>query len=116
LERVGECAARRHVGLAEPRQVGSYETKPFRELRDEIAKHVAGSGKAVQQQDRRHVLRPSFAIEDADAAGIHFPIRDCAHGTSCSTCLRCRMLSIESGPDPWIANKKIAARYKRSTS
>ncbi len=52
LERVGEGAACRHVGLPERRQVGSDEAKPVRELRDEIAEHVAGGGKAVQEEDR----------------------------------------------------------------
>jgi hypothetical protein len=63
LERVGEGAPRRHVRLPKPWQVGSDKAKPVRELRDEIAEHVDGGGKAVQQQDRWRVLRPGFAIE-----------------------------------------------------
>ena len=82
LECVDEGAPRRHVGLTEPRQIGSDEAKPVRKLRDEIAKHVTSGGKAVQQQDRRRVLRPGFAVKHAHAVDIHLPIRDCAHGNS----------------------------------
>src|SRR6267142_3077174 len=86
LERVGEGAARRHVGLPKRRQVGSDEVKPVRELRDEIAEHVAGGGKAVQQEDRWRVLRPSLAVEDPDAVDIHLPVRDRVHGNSFRSC------------------------------
>ena len=48
LEGVSELAARRHVGLTERRQVGSNKVKSVRELRDQIAEHVAGCGKTVQ--------------------------------------------------------------------
>jgi hypothetical protein len=41
IECVGERAAIRHVGLAEPRKIGRDDVKPVRELRDEIAEHVA---------------------------------------------------------------------------
>ena len=71
LERVSEGAARRHVGLAKRRQIGSNEVKPVRELRDEFAEHVAGGWKAVQQKDRWRVLRPGLAVENADAVDIH---------------------------------------------
>ena len=81
-ERVGEGAPRWHVRLPKPRQVGSDEAKPVRELRDEIAEHVAGSRKAVQQQDRWRVLRPGFTIEYSDAADIRLPEGNRAHGNS----------------------------------
>src|SRR5262249_32178604 len=58
------------------------EPKPVGELRDEIAEHVAGGGKAVQQEDRWRVLRPSLAIENSDAVDIHLPVHDRAHGKS----------------------------------
>ena len=80
LERVGEGAARWHVRLSKPQQVGGDETKPFCELRDEIAEHVAGSAKTVQQQDCWRAVRPGFTIEDSDATDIHFSIRDRAQG------------------------------------
>src|SRR4029077_3812444 len=82
LERIGEGAAGRHVGLPKPRQVGSDEAEPVRELRDEIAEHVASGGKAVQQQNRWRVLRPSLAIEDLDPVDIDLPERNRAHGKS----------------------------------
>ena len=41
LKRVGEGAPRWHFGLPKPQQVGSDEAKPVRELRHEIAEHVA---------------------------------------------------------------------------
>src|SRR6267378_601130 len=82
LECVDEGAPRRHVGLPKPGQVGSDEAKLVRELRGEIAKHVAGGGKAVQQEDRWRVLRPSLAVENADAVDIHLLVRNHAHEKS----------------------------------
>src|SRR3989454_8746880 len=74
LERIGEGAARRQVGID--------EAEPVRELRDEIAEHVASGGKAMQQQNRWRVLRPSLAVEDLDAVDIDLPERNRAHGKS----------------------------------
>ena len=82
LECVGEGAPRRHVGLPEPRQVGSDKAKPVRELRDEIAEHVTGGRKAVQQEDRWRVLRPSLTIKDSDAVDVQLSVRDLGHGKS----------------------------------
>ncbi len=82
LERVSESIARRHVGLAKRREVGSNEVKPVRELRDELAEHVAGSRKAVQQEDRWRFLRPGLAVENADAVDIHLLVRDHAQERS----------------------------------
>jgi hypothetical protein len=79
LERIIEGAPRRHVGLPKRRQIGSDEAKPARELWDEIAEHVAGSGKAVQQDDRWRLVRPSLAVENVDAVDIHLPVRDGVH-------------------------------------
>ena len=56
--------------------------KPVRELRDEIAEHVAGSRKAMQQEDRWRVLRPGLAVENADAVDIHLLVHDRAHKKS----------------------------------
>src|SRR4029077_8154232 len=70
LERVSEGATRRHIGLAKRRQIGSNEMKPVRESRDEVAEHMAGARKAVQQKDRWRVLRPRLAVENADAVDI----------------------------------------------
>ena len=53
--------------------------KPVRELRDEIAEHVAGGREAVQQEDRWRLLRPGLAVENADAANIQLLVRDQAH-------------------------------------
>jgi hypothetical protein len=88
LERVSECAARRHVGLPKRRQVGSDDAKPVRELRDEIAEHVAGGGKAMQQENRWPLRRPSLAVEYIDAVDIHLPVRDGVHGKSFRSCNR----------------------------
>ena len=74
LECVSEGAARRHVGLSKRRQIWSNEVKPVRELRDEIAEHMAGGRKAVQQEDRWRVLRPGLAVENADAVDIRLPV------------------------------------------
>src|SRR5262249_1170682 len=82
LEGISELAARRHVGLPKRRQVGSDKVKSVRELRDQIAEHVAGGGKAVQQEYRWCVLRSSLAIENPNAVDIQLPIRDRARGKS----------------------------------
>jgi len=58
----------------------SDEAKPASELWDEIAEHVAGGGKAVQQDDRWRLVRPSLAVENLDAVDIHLPVRDGVHG------------------------------------
>src|SRR5579871_2251551 len=66
LERITEGAPRRHVRLPKRWQVGRDQVKPVRELRHQIAEHVAGGGEAVQEQDCGRVLRPGLAIEYPD--------------------------------------------------
>src|SRR5262249_46303534 len=80
LKRVSESAGRRHVGLSKTGQIGSDEAKPVGQLRDEIAEHVAGGGKAVQQKNCWRVIRASLAVENADAVDIDLPVCDRAHG------------------------------------
>jgi hypothetical protein len=45
--------------------------EPVGELRNEIAEHMAGTWEAVQQQQRRRVLRPGLAKKDILIT--HFP-------------------------------------------
>src|SRR5262245_19236509 len=85
FERIREGAPRRHVRLPKPRQVGCDEAKPVFELRHEIAEHVAGGRKAVQQKDRWRVLRPGFAIEYSDTVDIQLAERDRGHWNSFSS-------------------------------
>src|SRR5215813_11303224 len=66
IESVAESTAVRHVRLSKTGQVGSDEAKPVRELRDEIAEHVASGGKAVQQKNCLRVLRAGLAVENID--------------------------------------------------
>ena len=59
VERVGEVAARRHVRLAEARQIGRDDVKAIGQQRDEIAEHVARAREAVKQQQRRRIRGPA---------------------------------------------------------
>src|SRR5262249_50607696 len=79
LERIGECAPVRHVGLAKRWKVWGDQAKPIRELRNEITEHVAGRWKTVQQEERRRALRSGFTIEDRESVDIRLLIRDRAH-------------------------------------
>src|SRR5262249_54185225 len=58
------------------------ETKLVRKQRNDVAKHVSGRGKAVQQQDRRRLPRSSLAVEYPDAIDIDLPISDGGHENS----------------------------------
>ena len=49
VERVGEVAPRRHIRLAEARQVGRDDVEAIGEQRDEIPEHVARAREAVKQ-------------------------------------------------------------------
>ena len=48
----------------------------------DIAEHVAGGRKAVQQEDHWLALRPGLAVENADTVDIHLLLRDHAHEKS----------------------------------
>jgi hypothetical protein len=50
------------------------------ELWNEIAEHVPGTGKAVQQQEHWCVLRPCLAIEDVEPVDVDLPEADLVHG------------------------------------
>lgn len=52
-------------GLPESRQIGRDHVIALRQHRNEGSKHVRGGAKAMEQQDRRGVLRSCFAVEDA---------------------------------------------------
>src|SRR5262249_1539532 len=70
VEGVAELGPFGHVRLAKPRQVGRNDTKSVRELRNEIAEHVPGTRKAVQQQERGCSFRPRLAIEQVETVEI----------------------------------------------
>jgi hypothetical protein len=59
VERVGKLAARRHVGLAEARQIGRDDVEAIGQQRDQIAEHVARAREAVQQQQLRRAGAPA---------------------------------------------------------
>jgi hypothetical protein len=79
VECVGERAAVRHVGLAEPGKIRRDDVETVREPRDELAKHMSGARKAMQQQQRLRVGRPRFAIENIEALDIGLPKADFVH-------------------------------------
>jgi hypothetical protein len=72
----------RSVGKTESRKVGGHEMKVASELRDQIPKHVAGSWKSVQKQNRR-LLRiarlPIKKVEATDAFSFKRN-KSCIHG------------------------------------
>ena len=70
VEGVGEVAARRHVRLAEARQIGRDDVEAVGQQRDEIAEHVARRREAVQQQQLRRIGGARLAIENLEAVHI----------------------------------------------
>ena len=59
VEGVGETVPRRHVGVAEARQIGGDEVKAVGEQRDQVAEHMAGGREAVEQQNRGRIGGPA---------------------------------------------------------
>jgi hypothetical protein len=98
IERVGECVARRHVGLAEAGQIGGYDPKAIGEKRNEIPKHMTRTREAVEQQQRRRVCAARLAIEDVESVHVGFSISDSVHVSSPScNLLVCWIMVITSG-------------------
>jgi hypothetical protein len=54
--------------------------KAIGEQRDEIAEHVPRAWEAVQQQQRRRIRTPCFAIEDFPSVDVGGAIGDGRHG------------------------------------
>jgi hypothetical protein len=73
------AAAARHVGLPEPRQVGSDHVKAIEQKRHEVAKHMARARKTMEQQQLRSVRRARFTIEDVKATDVGSSIFDSGH-------------------------------------
>ena len=67
LEGVGEAFVIRRVGEAEAGQIGRDDVEIIRELRNQIAEHVARRGKAVQEQDDGFLCMAGLAIENFEA-------------------------------------------------
>jgi hypothetical protein len=80
IEAVAVAGAFGHVRLAKPGQIGRDDMEPVGELRNEIAEHMAGTWEAVQQQQRRRVLRPGLAKKDIEPVDIDLAVADLAHG------------------------------------
>src|SRR5262252_5600395 len=72
VEGVAELCPLGHVRLAKPGQVGRSDTKLVRELWHEIAEHMPGTRKAVQQQEHWCVFRPCLTIEDVNPSTSTF--------------------------------------------
>ena len=66
VEGVGERRAIRHVALAVAGVVRSDHVVAIRERGDQVAEHMRGCRKAVQQQHHGRILRPRLTIEDLD--------------------------------------------------
>ena len=82
VERVGEAAPRRHVRLAEARQVGRHDVETIGQMRDQIPEHVARAREAVKQQQRRCVGGAGLAIRDLQAVHIGGAVFDRSHWDS----------------------------------
>src|ERR1700683_5097582 len=70
----------RHIGVAEARQIGSYDMEAVGEQRDQVAEHMAGGGEAVQQQQLRGARRTRLAVEEVSAVDLGGPIVGGSHG------------------------------------
>ncbi len=58
------------VGEAEAGEIGGDDAEPGCEERDEVAKHVGGTGVAVEEQEHGGVGGAGFAVEDFHAVGF----------------------------------------------
>ena len=74
----------RHVRLAEARQVGRDEVEAVGQKGNEIPEHMAGAGKAVQQQQRGRPGGPGLAIKNLHPVHVGRAIIDGSHGVSLS--------------------------------
>jgi hypothetical protein len=79
VEGIAKLGSLRHLRLAKPGQVGRNDMKLVRELRNEIAEHVARSRKAVQQNDHRSVRATRLPVEYFDAIDGYPPVSDLSH-------------------------------------
>ena len=71
VERVRELVVRRHRAVAVAGVVGRDDVVLVRQRRDQVAEHLRAGREAVEQQDRRGVLRPGLAVEDVQVADLH---------------------------------------------
>src|SRR5262249_55879316 len=81
IECVTEFFARRHVGLAETGKVGRDEVEFVGKQRNEIAEHVSGARKAVQEKQLRRAGSLRLAIEHFDAVDFDSAVSDWSHQT-----------------------------------
>ena len=82
VERIVELVPRRHVRLTEARQVRRDDMEAIHQERDQIAKHVTGARKAMEQEQLRRIGRSSFPIEDLEAIHVGGLVLDGGHGVS----------------------------------
>ena len=61
----------RHRAVAVAGVVGGDDVVLVRQRRDQVAEHLRAGREAVEQQDRRGVLRPGLAVEDVQVADLH---------------------------------------------
>ena len=80
VERITEVIAGRHVRLTKAGQVGGHEVKAVSKERNQIAEHVAGARKAVQQEQCRSVGAAGFAVEYFEAVNFGRTVIDASHG------------------------------------
>ena len=71
VEGVGELVVRRHRAVAVAGVVRRDHVILVRQRRDQIAEHLRAGREAVEQEDRRGVLRAGLAVEDVQVADLH---------------------------------------------
>ena len=75
VEGVVELAYGRGRTVAEAGVVRGDQVELVGQGRDQVAEHMRGSREAVQQQDRRGVLRTRLPVEDVQAVDVHGAVR-----------------------------------------
>jgi hypothetical protein len=79
IECVREVAPRRHVRLAEARQVGRNDVEAIGQKRDEIPEHVARAREAMQLQQLRRAGPTSLPVEHLHPVDVGLAIFDRGH-------------------------------------
>src|SRR5271166_313576 len=79
VERIFEVVAGWHGGLTKAGQVRRHEVKAIGEEGDQIAEHVAGAWKAMQQKQCRRVGRTRLAVEYFEAVDLGRAVSDRGH-------------------------------------
>ena len=70
---------RRQIGLAEAGEIGRHQMKICGKRRYQVAKHVTGARKSVQQENCRLLSIARLPVIDAETIHIDLPIMNLRH-------------------------------------